>query len=161
MGICAVIDKLVHMFTPDELHSHHFQEDTLKESFKKEVELTDIEVVSSSNPSNSTPSDVPSPSSSPSPLVHHSHSSSTDHSHNGHSPHKLKKMGLVTGIAVAAHNFPEGLATFTAALLSSKLGVVFAIAIAVHNIPEGKHTLINLTHIRYLHINANLFFYWK
>ena len=39
--------------------------------------------------------------------------------------------------AIALHNFPEGLATFLAALESPKVGVAIAIAIALHNIPEG------------------------
>lgn len=50
---------------------------------------------------------------------------------------KLKEMGLLTGVAVAIHNFPEGLATFVAALADKSLGVAIAIAIALHNIPEG------------------------
>jgi ZIP family zinc transporter len=46
-------------------------------------------------------------------------------------------MGFVTALAIAVHNFPEGLATFTAALHDPKLGIPIAIAIAIHNIPEG------------------------
>ena len=40
-------------------------------------------------------------------------------------------------MAIGIHNFPEGLATFTAALNDPNLGVAIAIAIAIHNIPEG------------------------
>ncbi|MFO8128693.1 MAG: zinc transporter ZupT [Bacteroidales bacterium] len=50
---------------------------------------------------------------------------------------KLLRMGLFTALAIAIHNFPEGLATFTAALTDPKLGVAIAVAIAIHNIPEG------------------------
>lgn len=50
---------------------------------------------------------------------------------------KLYRMGLFTAIAIAIHNFPEGLATFTAALKDPSLGIPIAIAIAIHNIPEG------------------------
>jgi ZIP family zinc transporter len=50
---------------------------------------------------------------------------------------KLMKMGLFTALAIAIHNFPEGLATFTAALSDPGLGVAIAVAIAIHNIPEG------------------------
>ena len=46
-------------------------------------------------------------------------------------------MGLFTALAIAIHNFPEGLATFLAALEDPSLGVAIAIAIALHNIPEG------------------------
>ncbi len=41
------------------------------------------------------------------------------------------------GLAVAIHNFPEGLATFVATLADPSLGVALCIAIALHNIPEG------------------------
>jgi ZIP family zinc transporter len=50
---------------------------------------------------------------------------------------KLLRMGLFTALAIAIHNFPEGLATFLAALEDPGLGVAIAIAIALHNIPEG------------------------
>jgi len=49
----------------------------------------------------------------------------------------LQNMGLMTGLAIFLHNFPEGLATFVAALADSRVGVALAVAIAVHNIPEG------------------------
>ncbi len=50
---------------------------------------------------------------------------------------RLMKMGFFTALAIAIHNFPEGLATFTAALSDPSLGVAIAVAIAIHNIPEG------------------------
>lgn len=49
----------------------------------------------------------------------------------------LMRTGLFTAVAIAIHNFPEGLATFGTALVDPKLGVAIAIAIAIHNIPEG------------------------
>ncbi len=49
----------------------------------------------------------------------------------------LMRMGLFTALAIAIHNFPEGLATFTAALKDPNLGIPIAVAIAIHNIPEG------------------------
>lgn len=52
-------------------------------------------------------------------------------------PAKLHRMGLFTALAIAIHNFPEGLATFLAALDDPALGVAIAVAIALHNIPEG------------------------
>jgi len=56
-----------------------------------------------------------------------------------HGPHhrKLMRMGLFTALAIGIHNFPEGLATFLAALQDPSLGVAIAVAIALHNIPEG------------------------
>lgn len=50
---------------------------------------------------------------------------------------KLMRMGTLTALAIAIHNFPEGLATFTAALNDPALGIAIAVAIAIHNIPEG------------------------
>ncbi|MBW2409027.1 MAG: zinc transporter ZupT, partial [Deltaproteobacteria bacterium] len=50
---------------------------------------------------------------------------------------KLLRMGMFTALAIAIHNFPEGLATFAAALSDPGLGVSIAVAIAIHNIPEG------------------------
>ena len=50
---------------------------------------------------------------------------------------KLKHLGLFTALALAIHNFPEGLATFMASMENMTLGVSIAIAVAVHNIPEG------------------------
>lgn len=50
---------------------------------------------------------------------------------------KLYRMGIMSAVAIAIHNFPEGLATFIVALKDVKLGLPIAIAIAIHNIPEG------------------------
>jgi len=57
--------------------------------------------------------------------------------HNWIDHHKLHRMGLFTALAIAIHNFPEGLATFLAALENPSLGLAIAVAIALHNIPEG------------------------
>ena len=74
---------------------------------------------------------------------------------------QLKKMGALTAVAIALHNFPEGLATFMATVDDPSMGVALGerairrailvlrnfhsraaasasgIAIAIHNIPEG------------------------
>lgn len=50
---------------------------------------------------------------------------------------ELMKMGSFTALAIAIHNFPEGIATFTATLQDPALGIPIAIAIAIHNVPEG------------------------
>lgn len=49
----------------------------------------------------------------------------------------LMRMGLFTALAITLHNFPEGIATFIAALENPALGISIAIAVAIHNIPEG------------------------
>lgn len=50
---------------------------------------------------------------------------------------RLLRMGLLTALAIGIHNFPEGMATFVAALQDPGVGLAIAIAIALHNIPEG------------------------
>ena len=50
---------------------------------------------------------------------------------------ELMRMGLFSALAIAIHNFPEGLATFISATQDPSLGVSIAIAVAIHNIPEG------------------------
>jgi len=49
----------------------------------------------------------------------------------------LMRMGVFTAFAIAMHNFPEGLATFLAAMKDPSLGIPIAVAISIHNIPEG------------------------
>ena len=49
----------------------------------------------------------------------------------------LKRMGILTALAIGIHNFPEGMVTFTSALRDPQLGIAIAVAIAIHNIPEG------------------------
>lgn len=50
---------------------------------------------------------------------------------------RLHHVGIFTAVAIAVHNFPEGLATFISALSEPVLGISIALAIAIHNIPEG------------------------
>ena len=57
--------------------------------------------------------------------------------YHGNRNGNLLRMGLFTASAIAIHNFPEGLATFLAALQDPALGMAIAVAIALHNIPEG------------------------
>lgn len=42
----------------------------------------------------------------------------------------LKRMGLMTALAIGIHNFPEGMVTFTSALKDPQLGIAIAVAIA-------------------------------
>ena len=51
--------------------------------------------------------------------------------------HRIKRAGILTAIAIAIHNFPEGLGTFLVSSHDLTLGASVAIAIALHNIPEG------------------------
>ena len=51
--------------------------------------------------------------------------------------HALSRVGLLTAVAIAIHNFPEGFATLSMALKDMNTGFAIALAIAIHNIPEG------------------------
>ncbi|TBV81110.1 MAG: zinc transporter ZupT [Desulfobulbaceae bacterium] len=58
----------------------------------------------------------------------------------------LTRSGIFTALAVAAHNFPEGFATFSGALFDPALATAIAIAIAIHNIPEGVAVALPIYH---------------
>eukprot|EP01066_Platyproteum_vivax_P014629 Platyproteum_vivax@DN6545_c0_g1_i2.p1 len=46
-------------------------------------------------------------------------------------------VGLINGLALTIHNFPEGMVTFAATLSNPTFGVLMAIGVGLHNIPEG------------------------
>lgn len=56
---------------------------------------------------------------------------------NNRRTQQLKRVGVFSALAIAIHNFPEGMATFFATLQDPSLGMGIAIAVAIHNIPEG------------------------
>jgi ZIP family zinc transporter len=49
----------------------------------------------------------------------------------------LSRVGIVTALAIALHNVPEGIATMISAVADTTIGVSVAVAVAIHNIPEG------------------------
>lgn len=50
----------------------------------------------------------------------------------------MLKTGIIVGIGLALHNFPEGLAIGSGFDASLKLGYSLAVAILLHDIPEGR-----------------------
>lgn len=56
----------------------------------------------------------------------------------------LKKIGIVSLIAIILHNIPEGIITFMVSGINLNLGIELAIAISMHNIPEGVSIAIPL-----------------
>ena len=60
--------------------------------------------------------------------------------------HKIKRAGLLTAIAIAIHNFPEGLGTFLVSSQDMAIGISVAFAIALHNIPEGIAVALPIYH---------------
>jgi ZIP family zinc transporter len=59
------------------------------------------------------------------------------HHHDNIATPNVARVGLLAALAITAHNFPEGLATFFATLDNPVVGMPLAMAIAIHNIPEG------------------------
>lgn len=49
----------------------------------------------------------------------------------------MHKLGVLSAIAIAIHNFPEGIATFIGAMNDLQMGLGITFAISIHNIPEG------------------------
>lgn len=47
------------------------------------------------------------------------------------------KTGILLGLSIAMHNFPEGLAIGSGFMAEASLGISLAIVIALHNVPEG------------------------
>lgn len=50
---------------------------------------------------------------------------------------RMMKSGIMTAVALAIHNFPEGFATFMSGLTDLSIALPIVVAIAIHNIPEG------------------------
>ncbi len=71
---------------------------------------------------------------------------------------KLLRMGTFSALAIAIHNFPEGLATFMSAVTDPTLGISIAVAIAIHNIPEGIAVAVP---IYYATRNRSKAFWWS
>ena len=65
---------------------------------------------------------------------------------NDHTNAKLLRTGKFTALAIAIHNFPEGLATFISALQEPSIAIPIAVAIAIHNIPEGISVSVPVYH---------------
>ena len=59
----------------------------------------------------------------------------------------LQHTGILVALALAVHNFPEGIATFTTAMSSGlSVAIPITIAIAIHNIPEGIAVSVPIYH---------------
>ncbi|MDR2586215.1 MAG: zinc transporter ZupT [Prevotellaceae bacterium] len=59
----------------------------------------------------------------------------------------LHRLGIVVALSLTAHNFPEGIATFSTAVGSGlSVAIPITIAIAIHNIPEGIAVAVPIFH---------------
>lgn len=68
----------------------------------------------------------------------HTHNHKHDHHNHHHHDHEdshLSNLGLMSAIAIAIHNVPEGLALFTTGINDMALAYPVAFAIIIHNIP--------------------------
>lgn len=75
-------------------------------------------------------------------LVHKYGADYHDHHHGHKHVHGMKRqdehlsqLGIVSAIAIAIHNLPEGLAIFTAGLKDVNMAIPIAVAVIIHNIP--------------------------
>lgn len=50
---------------------------------------------------------------------------------------KLRRSALLFTLAIAIHNFPEGIATVASAFDNTGIATSVALAVAIHNVPEG------------------------
>ncbi len=66
-------------------------------------------------------------------------------SHN-HASRKLRHAGIFSALALAIHNFPEGIATFITSYTDIGAGIAIAVAVAIHNIPEGIAVSVPIYH---------------
>ncbi len=66
----------------------------------------------------------------------HDHDNDNNHEHHqGENGEHLSKLGIMSAIAIAIHNLPEGLAIFTAGLKDISVAIPIAAAVILHNIP--------------------------
>lgn len=65
---------------------------------------------------------------------------------HSHSKQALRHAGIFSAIALAIHNFPEGIATFVTSYTDLGAGIAIAVAVAIHNIPEGIAVSVPIYH---------------
>jgi ZIP family zinc transporter len=126
MFLIAIIDRLIP--SAENPHEMYHLEDMKSENCRCACEETKTSATADNNPVSVSTDHT----------RDHTHDQNHDHTRDHSSRNKkLLRMGVFTALAVAIHNFPEGLATFISALQSPTLAIPIAIAIAIHNIPEG------------------------
>ena len=78
---------------------------------------------------------------------HHAPHDVEDMTKQGSSKKALHRVGIIVALSLVVHNFPEGVATFTAAMSSGlSVAIPITIAIAIHNIPEGIAVAVPIYH---------------
>lgn len=69
-----------------------------------------------------------------------------DENDNMPQTNRLMRTGMFTALAIAVHNFPEGLAAFVSALQEPGVAIPIIVAIAIHNVPEGIAVSVPIYH---------------
>lgn len=59
---------------------------------------------------------------------------------------KIFRSGMIFALAIAIHNFPEGMAVFMSGMMTTETGIFTALAVAIHNIPEGITVSVPIYH---------------
>lgn len=52
----------------------------------------------------------------------------------------LRRLGWLTALGIAVHDFPEGMAIAMGCMTAENLGLLLALAVGLHNVPEGMAT---------------------
>jgi FtsP/CotA-like multicopper oxidase with cupredoxin domain/zinc transporter ZupT len=84
--------------------------------------------------------DIESPGTGPNHIAHALHSPATEGTMSEAEraqKEEYKRAGMMSGIAIAIHNFPEGLALFVSSLQGLRTGIILSIGVILHNLPEG------------------------
>lgn len=69
-----------------------------------------------------------------------------ENQNHSHAKRSLRHAGIFSAIALAIHNFPEGIATFVTSYTDISAGIAIAVAVAIHNIPEGIAVSVPIYH---------------
>lgn len=123
--ICIALDYIIKKVSGEENHfemSDCFE--NIKEENKKTAELEIVEKLEKGK-EEKEPGDF---------TININCSEDTLHSNEKIS---LRRLGILTAVAITLHNIPEGVATFSSSLSDMSIGVMLTVAISIHNIPEG------------------------
>ncbi|KAF1330122.1 Spore coat protein a, partial [Globisporangium splendens] len=132
--IILVVEYLVHVvFAAKDEHDHsHGDVEVASPAYADKASLVDAAEKGITTPVMNSPAANPEIMNSPSTAV-----DSANLLDNAEQRKEYRRAGMMTGIAIAIHNFPEGLALFVSSLQGLRTGIVLSIGIILHNLPEG------------------------
>lgn len=87
----------------------------------------------------------------------HAHGAGHSHAHGGHGAHDGGRSGLLIMVGDTFHNFVDGILIAAAFMESVQLGIVTSLAIIAHEIPQEVGDFVILLHSGYSRAKALLF----